>query len=91
VPWPVTDETLYATQRNAALETIERQGRTAWKHAVGYHRRSLAETALYRLKTLLGAGLKAGRFDSQVAEVYAPIAAMNAMTRLGMPKSQPVS
>jgi hypothetical protein len=30
-----------------------------------------------------------GRFDSQVAEVYARLAAMNTMTRLGMPKSQP--
>ena len=50
VPWPVTDETPYAAQRNAALATIETHGRTAWKHAVGYHRRSLAET-MYRLKT----------------------------------------
>jgi Transposase DDE domain len=89
VPWPVTDQTPYAAQRNAALETIESQGRTAWKHLVGYHRRSLAETAMYRLKTLFGAGLKARRFGSQVAEVYARVAAMNTMTRLGMPESQP--
>jgi hypothetical protein len=27
--------------------------------------------------------------DSQVAEVYARVAAMNTMTRLGMPESQP--
>lgn len=87
VPWPVTDQTPYAAQRNAALETIESQGRTAWKHLVGYHRRSLAETAMYRLKTLFGAGLKARRFGSQVAEVYARVAAMNTMTRLGMPES----
>jgi hypothetical protein len=90
VPWPVTYETPYAAQRNAALATIASQGRTAWKQAVGYHRRSLAETAMYRLKTLFGAGLKARRFDSQVAEVYARIAAMNTMTRLGMPESQPI-
>ncbi|MCA1853804.1 MAG: IS5/IS1182 family transposase, partial [Beggiatoa sp.] len=80
----------YAAQRNAALATIASQGRTAWKQAVGYHRRSLAETAMYRLKALFGAGLKARRFDSQVAEVYARIAAMNTMTRLGMPESQPI-
>jgi hypothetical protein len=85
----VTDQTPYAAQRNAALETIESQGRAAWKQAVGYHRRSLAETAMYRLKTLFGAGLKARRFGSQVAEVYARLAAMNTMTRLGMPESQP--
>lgn len=60
----------------------------AWKHAVGYHRRSLAETHMYRLKTLFGAGPKAGGFDSRVAEVYARLAAMNTMTRLGMPNSQ---
>jgi hypothetical protein len=89
VPWRVTDETPYAAQRNAALETIESQGRKAWKHAVGYHRRSLAETAMYRLKTLFGTGLKARHFESQVAEVYVRLAAMNTMTRLGMPESQP--
>ncbi|MDG4596798.1 MAG: hypothetical protein P9F75_14120 [Candidatus Contendobacter sp.] len=56
-----------------------------WKQQSGYHRRSLAETALFRLKTLFGGNLKNHRFQTQTTEAYARIAAMNRMTRLGMP------
>lgn len=48
VPWSV-DEMPYAAQRskrNAALQTIEQQGRKAWKDQSGCHRRSLAKTAI---------------------------------------------
>jgi hypothetical protein len=48
--------------------TIECQGPTAWNDAAGYHRRSLAETAMHRLKISFGARLKERRVDSQVAE-----------------------
>jgi hypothetical protein len=63
---------------------MESQGRTAWKNTVG---QPLVETVMSSLKTFVGAGLKARRFDRQVAEVYARLGAMNTMT--GMPKSQP--
>lgn len=77
-----------AAQRNAVLQTIEQQGCPSRKREAGYHRRSLAETARYRLKTIFGAALNARRFDSQVAEAYARIAAMNTFTSLGMPISE---
>jgi len=51
----------------------------------GYHRRSLAETALSRLKTRFGERLSNRRFDTQTTQAYARLAAMNIMTRLGMP------
>jgi hypothetical protein len=40
---------------------------------------------MFRLKTLLGRHLKNHRFDTQTTEAYARLAALNTMTRLGMP------
>ena len=57
-----------------------------WKQFVGYHRRSLAETAMYRFKTLFGNNLVAREKRRQKAEVYAKSMAMNRMTQLGMPQ-----
>lgn len=73
--------------RNRALEDIAKHGRKEWKKTAGYHRRSLAENAMYRLKQLFGDRLASRLFETQVTEVHARIAAMNTMTYLGMPVS----
>ena len=49
--------------RGAAVARIAEIGRKAWKQETGYHRRSLAETAMFRYKTLIGPGLKARTLD----------------------------
>ncbi|RQR44460.1 IS5 family transposase, partial [Burkholderia sp. Bp9126] len=41
-----------ATWRNDAVDAIARVGRREWKKNDGYHRRSLAQNAMYRFKTL---------------------------------------
>lgn len=51
---------------------------------MGYHRRSLVETAMFRLKRLEDQ-LMARRFDCQVAEVHIRVAVLNKWTFLGMP------
>lgn len=56
----------------------------------GYHRRSLAETAMFRIKSLFSDKLKNRTFDAQQVEAYLRIGAMNKMTGLGMPESYPV-
>lgn len=85
-PWAARpDGTVHP--RTAILERIGEIGLAQWKKESGYHRRSLAETAMFRLKTLFGAQLQARSFDTQVAEAYIRCAALNAMTRLGMPDS----
>lgn len=71
--------------RNAAVATCRKQGRPAWKREAGYHRRSLAETAVFRFKQLIGAHLWARSGNNQAAEVYAGIAVINRMNTLGMP------
>jgi transposase len=73
--------------RNEVLRQIAEQGMAEWKQAAGYHRRSLAENAMYRLKQLFGDNLASRLFETQVAEVHARVAAMNVMTYLGMPIS----
>ena len=44
--------------RDEAIRGCRKQGRKAWKAKVGYHRRSLAGTAMFRLKTIFGGRLK---------------------------------
>lgn len=75
--------------RDAVLSQIEKEGMAAWKVSANYHRRSLAENAMYRLKQLFGDKLSARCLDTQTAEVHCRIAAMNIMTTLGMPVSAP--
>jgi len=41
------------TQRDRHLQTIAQRGR-GWQRATGYGRRSLAEAAMFRYKTLIG-------------------------------------
>jgi len=73
--------------RTTILETIQQDGRKAWKQQSGYHQLSLAETAMFRLKTRFGSRLKNHRFDTQTTEAYARLAALNIMTQLGMPET----
>jgi len=75
--------------RTHALAVIAAQGLPAWKQAVGYHRRSIAENAIYRLQQLFGDRLASRLFETQVIEVQVRGAALNVMTYLGMPISVP--
>ncbi len=50
----MTKQTQHAEQRNAVLEAIEQQGRKTWKQQSAHHRRTLSETAMFRLETLFG-------------------------------------
>ena len=76
--------------RDENIRGIRKLGRKAWKKSIGYHRRSLSETAMFRIKQLFGANLSARLFDNQVTEAIIRCRAMNEMTQLGMPKSVPI-
>ncbi len=54
---------------------------------MGYHRRSLAETTFYRIKTIFGDGLSARGFRAQTCEMLITCAALSQMTQVGMPDS----
>ena len=76
--------------RNAAVLRGREVGRDEWKKEAGYHRRSLAETAMMRFKTLFSDRLKAREWRRQETELRVRCAAMNKMTGLGMPLSYAV-
>jgi len=73
--------------RGEAVARIAEIGRKAWKQETGYHRRSLAETAMSRYKTIIGPGLKTRTLDNQKAEAAVAVRCVNRLTALGMPKS----
>jgi len=77
-------------QRDQHLRRIRKVGRKIWKQEIGYHARSLSETAMFRLKTLTSDTLSNRRFDTQKTQVKARIQALNTMTLLGMPVSMRV-
>jgi hypothetical protein len=74
-------------QRDENLRAIRRLGRRRWKQESGYHRRSLAETAFFRVKTIFGPTLQSREFPQQATELFLRVAALNRMTQLGMPES----
>jgi IS5 family transposase len=74
-------------QRDENLRAIRQQGRRRWKQESGSHRRSLAETAFFRCKTIFGPTLRARAFPQQATELFIKAAALNRMTHLGMPES----
>jgi hypothetical protein len=78
-------------QRDENLRAIRRFGRKRWKKESGYHRRILAETAIFRLKTIFGATLRSRNFAQQVTELFLRATALNRMTQLGMPQSYPLA
>lgn len=73
--------------RDENLRRIRQIGRAAWKRECGYHRRSLAETTMFRLKTLFGDRVSARSFAGQAAQVLVRCATLNRLTQLGMPDS----
>lgn len=74
--------------RDENLRRIRHVGRRRWKEAIGYHRRSLAETTMFRLKTIFGDKVTARTFERQRIQLLLRCKALNWMTTLGMPKSE---
>ena len=65
--------------RDILVRGIRKLGRKTWKKRVKYHRRSIAETAMYRFKTLLGGSLQSRKFENQWAEVLIKVNILNKM------------
>jgi Transposase DDE domain len=78
-------------KRDENLRALRQRGRKAWKEASGYHVRSLAETAMFRLKTMFGHGLSARLLETQSTQALIRCAALNKMTQAGMPQSYKVA
>ncbi|BBC24413.1 IS5 family transposase [Pseudanabaena sp. ABRG5-3] len=77
--------------RDQNLRYIRKHGRKKWKRDSGYHRRSLAETTMFRFKKIFGATLSSRKFDNQAVELFIKCAALNRMIQLAKPLSSPVT
>lgn len=64
----------------------DERGRKLWKICSGYHERSLAETAMFRVKKMFGEGLKARSMEAQKTEAICKCMVINKMNSLGMPR-----
>jgi IS5 family transposase len=77
--------------RDENLRQIRQKGRAQWKRESNYHRRSLAETQVFRFKMIFTEQVRARSFEGQAAQLLVRCAALNRMTHLGMPDSYAVA
>jgi len=68
---------------------IRKEGLAHWKKILGHHRRSLAETAMYRFKQFLAGKISLRNYNGQVGEVMAYVSAINKLNTLGLPVRKP--
>lgn len=72
--------------RDVAIRAIRHRGRRRWKEDIGYHRRSLSETAMYRMKCCFGDHLKNRKIHNQRTETRLRSKILNKFTQLGLPE-----
>lgn len=75
--------------RDQAIRDIRTLGRKGWKEKVGYHRRSLVETAMFRFKRLFSASLKSRIFINQAKEVFIKCNILNRFNVMGLARTVP--
>ena len=68
-----------------------KEQRKVWKQETGYHRRSLVENMMWRMKTLFGDEMRARSFANQQTDLLIRCYAMNLINTLGLPQSTPIT
>lgn len=71
--------------RDENLRVIRKRGRKPWKRLARYHRRSLAETAMFRHKAAFGGKVRSRTFANQAVEILLQCAALNRMIQIAKP------
>jgi len=85
--WQHSNSKAERLKRDENLRYIRKHGRQQWKEDSEYHMRSLAETTMFRLKTIFGDELSARQLETQTTQALIRCLALNKMTHLGMPES----
>lgn len=65
----------------------EEERRKLWKQENNYHRRSLIETMMSRMKSIFGDQMRSRSFENQRTDLLIRCYAMNRINELGLPKS----
>jgi len=78
--------------RDEAIAKIKRYGndeeaRKRWKKESNYHKRSLAETTMYRLKRTFSGQLQNRSFDNQLSESLLKVKILNHFANIGLPRN----
>ena len=86
-----TAEAGWEKERDAAIAEIygfggDEKGKRLWKACSGYYERSLAETAMFRIKRMFGSKLKARLIGCQKTEAICKCMVINKMNKIGIPK-----
>lgn len=93
--WVDQHDELLDHPRNRALEQIDQGGlnvsRKQWKQDSGYHRRSKAENAFFRWKTIHGPGMYARKMDNQSTEAALKVAVLNRFIQIAPPRAVKVA
>ena len=84
--WRHGNSARHPLSRDVAIREIRRRGRRQWKQGIGYHRRSLSETAMYRMKCCFGDHLKNREIPNQRTEARIRSKILNKFTHLGLPQ-----
>ena len=71
--------------RNGYVGRCMVYGREIWKEMSGYHKRSLAETAMHRLKRAFTGEFKSKKDEHRVKEIAIRIGLLDHWTNPGMP------
>ncbi len=76
--------------RDENLRAIRKHGRSIWKEEIHYHRRSLSETMMYRVKTIFTGEVSSRCLESQTTELLLECSIINRFTHLGRPDTYAV-
>lgn len=68
----------------------EEESRKLWKQKHNYHRRSLVETMMSRMKSIFGDQMRSRSFENQRTDLLIRCYAMNRINELGLPESQAI-
>jgi hypothetical protein len=85
---PDKDELHGGTERERHAAEIAAHGRIAWQRNHGYGKRSLAETAISRIKRINGGRLTSRTFGAQQIEVAIHVKIANRQMRIANPISE---
>jgi hypothetical protein len=73
--------------RDENLRKIRLVGRAKWKRLINYHRRSLAETTMFRFKAAFGGKVSSRKMNRQVNELKVQSLVLNRMIQVAKPDS----
>ena len=73
--------------RDENLRRIRLVGRAKWKREINYHRRSLAETTMFRHKTAFGGKVSSRKMNRQMNELKVQCLVLNRMIQVAKPDS----